>query len=308
MTFKEIISWLLEGDVAIQYQTRRDLLSENRPDLQARIAREGWGAAFMACRQPNGHWSRGFYQVKWISSHYTLLDLRNLEIAPKLPPILETLDLIAAREKSEDGGVNPAQSIAQSDVCVNGMFLNYASYFGMEEQKMNSVVDFILSQHMPDGGFNCRWNRSGARHSSLHSTLSVAEGIAEYAKNGYTYRLNELRQAETACREFMLVHQLFISDRTGQIINPHFLTPYYPSRWKYDIFRALDYFRYVGAPFENRLQAALEVVLQKRKKDGRWNMPAKHAGKTHFDMETSGLPSRWNTLRCLRILKHFNFL
>ncbi len=49
-----IINWLLEGDPAIRYQTHQDLLGEKRPDLQARIATEGWGARFLACRNPNG--------------------------------------------------------------------------------------------------------------------------------------------------------------------------------------------------------------------------------------------------------------
>jgi hypothetical protein len=305
MSYDEIINWLLEGDVSIQYQVHRDLLSKNRPDLQARIAREGWGAALLACRQPNGHWGRGFYQVKWISSHYSLLDLKNLCIAPRIPEILETLDLIVTHETAKDGGINPSRSIEQSDVCVNGMFLNYASYFGMEESKLNSVVDFILSQRMADGGFNCRFNRPGARHSSLHSTLSVAEGIAEYEKNGYAYRLAELKKAEETSREFMLLHQLFLSDRTGEIINGKFLVPYYPSRWMYDIFRALDYCQQVGMPMDDRLIPAIKMVQHKRKKDGRWLLPAKHPGLTHFEMEKAGEPSRWNTLRCLRILKHF---
>lgn len=84
-----------------------------------------------------------------------------------------------------DGGIGPGKSQAVSDVCVNGMFLNDASYFGEAEDMR--VVDFILAQRMPDGGFNCQLNRSGAHNSSLHSTLSVLEGIQEYAQQGYRH-------------------------------------------------------------------------------------------------------------------------
>ena len=89
-----------------------------------------------------------------------------------------------------------SNTISQSDVCVNGMFLNYASYFNSSENDLRSIVDFLLSEQMGDGGFNCQSNRKGASHSSLHSTLSVIEGILEYSYNGYTYRLKELKKAK----------------------------------------------------------------------------------------------------------------
>ena len=304
MTNPEIISWLLEGDVSIQYQTYRDILSEDRLDIRNRISTEGWGAKFLSCRNQNGHWGRGFYQPKWISSHYTLLDLRNLNFPANIRPVDETVDLIIRNEKGIDGGINPSGTITQSDICICGMFLNYASYFATDQEGLKSVVDFILTQQMNDGGFNCRLNRSGAVHSSLHSTLSVAEGISEYLLQGYTYKSDELQQAELKAREFMLMHRLFLSDRTGGIINKNFLNFPYPSRWYYDILRALDYFRSSGAGYDKRLEPALEVLLKKRRKDNLWNQQAKHPGLEHFEMEKAGQPGRWNTLSAMRVLKY----
>jgi hypothetical protein len=185
------------------------------------------------------------------------------------------------------------------------MFLNYAAYFEMDEGALRSIIDFILLQRMNDGGFNCRFNRDGARHSSLHSTLSVLEGILEYSRNGYYYRLAELKEAEATAREFILKHQLYISDRTGEIINKEFLKLSYPSRWKYDILRALDYFRSSNISFDKRMQPAFEVLINKRKKNRIWLLQANHPGQTHFDMEEVGKPSRWNTLRALRVINHF---
>lgn len=304
MEKEAIISWLLEGDVSIQYQVYRGLLSRERPELRKRIEKEGWGAMLLAKRKENGHWGKGFYQPKWISTHYTLLDLKNLGIPPGNALAGESVALILDREKSEDGGVNPARTIRGSDVCVNGMFLNYACYFRAEEERLHSIADFILSQRLPDGGFNCRYNQGGARHSSLHSTLSVLEGILEYRLNGYGYRMPELQAAEASAQAFILLHQLYISDRTGEAINPNFLRLAYPSRWKYDILRALDYFRYAQAPWDERMQPAIEVLLKKRRKDGAWPLQAKYPGQVHFDMEQAGKPSRWNTLRALRVLEY----
>jgi hypothetical protein len=301
----EIINWLLEGDVSIRYQVHRDIFSEHRVDLRSSIASEGWGYKFLSLQNVNGHWGRKFYQPKWTSTHYTILDLKNLGISQLNPKIRETINMLLEQEKGEDGGINPSGTIKNSDVCLNGMFLNYASYFEMDEIKLQTIVDFILSQRLDDGGFNCRLNRSGAKHSSLHSTLSVLEGILEYSLNGYNYRIPELKDAEETSREFILRHQLYISDRTDEIINKDFLRLSYPSRWRYDILRALDYFRLSENSFDERMKPAIDVIVKKRK-SGYWLLQANHRGQTHFEMEQVGKPSRWNTLRAMRVLKHWN--
>jgi hypothetical protein len=302
----ELLDWLLQGEVAIQYQVERDLLDKHRPDLQARIELEGWGARLLDRRRPDGHWGRSFYQPKWTSSHYTLLDLKTLQLPVSNQAVKETIDLITVQQKAADGGVNPGVTIPESDVCVNGMFLNYACYFGISERSLHSIIDFLLEQHMPDGGFNCRLNRFGARHSSMHSTICVLEGLLEYERSGYTYRLGELQAVSAAAREFLLLHRLYLSDRTGEVIDPKFLMLSFPGRWHYDILRALDYFRDAGVPLDERMRPALEVVVGKRRRDSRWPLQARHPGQTHFEMEKPGQPSRWNTLRVLRVLKQYS--
>jgi hypothetical protein len=247
MTKEQILQWLLEGDVSIQYQVQRDLLGNDNKDLQERIAYEGWGKQFMSKQNSDGHWGLRFYQPKWISTHYTLLDLRHLNISPHISKVQETIKTLLTTSKSADGGIQLGPSTdVYGDVCVNGMVLNYASYFQTEEQELESLVDSILSELMPDGGFNCRTTRSGATHSSLHTTLSVLEGLLEFQKAGYTYRLKEIQSAQKSAEEFVLVHQLFLSDRTGKIIRKDFLKLAYPSRWKYDILRALELVRTHG--------------------------------------------------------------
>lgn len=305
MTNKETVSWLLDGDISIQYQVNRDLLDTDKPQLRKKIESEGWGLRLLSCRLPNGHWGRSFYQPKWISSHYTILDLKNLAISPENKAIQETLDLIFKTEKGPDGGILPIGTVKISDVCVNGMVLNYASYFQVKEDLLQSIIDLLLSQHMSDGGFNCHSNRIGAVHSSLHTTLSVLEGIFEYKQNGYTYRLNELEKAKSEAEEFILMHKLFRSDKTGNIINPNFLKFYFPMRWYYDILKAMDYFQYAAVKYDARMDDAIEVIKSKRNKDGLWKLPSHHPGQIHFDMEIPGKPSRWNTLRALRVLRKY---
>ena len=303
---EKIICWLLDGDVSVQYQVNRDLLNTELPALRKRISKEGWGAQFLSYRNKNGHWGRGFYQPKWISSHYTLLDLKNLGIDLDNEPIRKTIGLILRDRKGSDGGVNPGKTVKNSDVCVNGMFLNYACYFKIPVMSIESIIDFLISLQMGDGGFNCNLNQGGAVHSSLHSTISVLEGLHEYTVNGYRYRLTELTPIVEEAKEFILQHKLFRSDRTNQVIDKRMLMISYPSRWRYDILRALDYFQSTGDEYDERMQDALDVLVKKRRKDGTWPVQAKHPGQIHFDMELSGKPSRWNTLRALRVLGKYS--
>ncbi len=306
MNDQEILQWLLKGDVSVKYQVNRDLLLKERKDLQEKIAVEGWGAKFLSKRRGDEHWDRAFYQPKWTSTHYTLMDLRNLCISPGNLPIKASIDKILRECKANDGGIYP--NAKKSDACIDGMFLNYASYFKASEEQLRSVIDNLLNGLMLDGGFNCRLYRSGAKHSSLHTTLSVLEGMTEYERNEYTYRLPEVKKAIQLSKEFILLHQFYISDRTGKIINKDFLKLSYPRRWRYDILSALDYFQYSNTKWDQRMQPAIDVLLKKRNADGTWNVQAKHPGKTHFDMEKAGKPSRWNTLRALRVLKHFGIV
>lgn len=303
-----IIDWLLAGDISIQYQVWRDLLDEDRPDLQARIATEGFGHSLLLARQCDGTWGEGFCRPDWTSSHYTLLDLKNLAIDPQHPEIRASVALIGRTEKQPDGGIGPGQLLSQSDVCINAMFLNYASYFGEPESTLRSVVDFLIGQHMPDGAFNCRSNRGRPVHSSLHSTVSVLEGLRQYRISGYTYRLEKLESIMAECVEFMLMHRLFRSDRTGEIIHPDFLKLPYPWRWRYNILRALDCLAGLGLAWDERMQDGVDALLARRRPDGRWNANAAHRGTVHVVMDKAGQPGRWNTLIAMRALRNLKRL
>lgn len=306
MNREQIIRWLLDGDIAIQYQVWRDLLGVDKKKLQRKIESTGWGKQFLLKRHPDGHWGDRFYQPKWISTHYTLLDLRNLNLSPGNNLAAQSIEKVLQHQLAADGGIRLGPSTAMnSDVCVNAMFLNYASYFNTKPARLYSVVDSILAERMPDGGFNCITARNGAVHSSLHTTISVLEGLAEFQKAGHPYREKEIKLAKEGARSFMLLHRLFLSDRTGQVIDPKFLKLHYPCRWRYDILRAMDYLQYDGIPWDPGMEAAYALLNRKRNKNGTWKLAAPHAGQVHLSMEEAGKPSRWNTLRALRVIKHF---
>ena len=153
--------------------------------------------------------------------------------------------------------------------------------------------------------FNCRSNREGAVHSSLHTTLSVLEGFWEYARQGNTYRLAEIKEAERQSREFILEHRLYKSSTTGAVIDPKMTRLSHPARWRFDILKALDYFRLSETEYDVRMQDAIMVVRSKQNPDGIWPLQARHAGEVFFQMESVGKSSRWNTLRAMRVLNQY---
>lgn len=295
-----LLDWLMQGDVSVAYQAARDLLGEDRPALRARIPTEGWGAGFLAARHPDGHWGRGFYFPKWTSTHYTLLDLRNLA-CPPTPAIRASVDIVL----DELNAGRPGGKTVYTDTCINGMVLNYASWFDAGEDRLAPIADYLIDDRMPDGGFNCARIRSGARHSSLHSTTSVLEGIAAFRAAGHRYRADELDRIADAAREFVLLHRFYRSDHTGAVINKAFLSFPVSPRWYFNILRGLDHFAGTRAPFDRRMEDALDEILAKRRPDGRWNANAAKAGEVHFTLEKAGKPSRMVTLTALRVLNAY---
>lgn len=301
------LAWLLKGNVSIVYQLKRDLLGADTSELsslQNRIATEGWGFKMLKARKPDGHWGWGFYQPKWTCTHYTLLDLKTMGLSPSNQACRETVSMVLAKEPNPDGGLAYAKTVRVSDICVDGMFLGIAAHFQAEEDLLNNGVDLLLRTLLPGGGWNCLYHQ-GDRHFSVHTSINVLEGLLAYSQAGYRYRLSEVEQAIAAGEEQLLTHKLYQSHRTGQPMDPKMIMLSFPSRWRYDILRVLDYFQFANRSYDPRMTDALEIIKAKRRKDGTWPLQARHPGKVHFDMEQPGKTSRWNTLRALRVLKHF---
>jgi hypothetical protein len=272
--------------------------------LRHRIGREGWGLGYLQARRSDGHWGRGLYQPKWTSTHYTLVDLAALGLTRDHPLVRASVDLVLSAPRGRDGGINYARTIAVSDVCINGMILGFASWFRPEDGRLREIVDFLLSLRQPDGGWNCEyWN--GSVRSSLHTTLSVLEGLWAFRATGDGYRAATIAEAEVSGLEFILAHRLFRRHGTGPAIDPRFLRFTYPPRWRYDVLRALDSFCAADVPFDERMTDAVRVLQSKRRPDGTWLMASPYPGAEHFRMEPTGGPSRWNTLRALRVMRSF---
>ncbi len=298
----ETLAWLLAGDPAIRWQVRRDLLDATRAEVEherSLVARTGWGNELLARQDPTGTWGGGLYSPKWISTTYTLLLLRHCGLPPGQTAALRGVELIWDGARYFDGGLTSASSIDAPEACVTSMYIALACYFGYEDPRVQKAIDWLLANQLPDGGWNCRTVRFGDSHSSFHTSILALEALVEVDAN--TPRRPAVEAALSAGREFFLNHRLYRSHRDGSVANQSFTKLSFPPRWHYDVLRGLDHFRHVAAPWDERAADALDVVERRRRSDGRWPVQNRHAGTVWFEMEKTGGPSRWNTLRALRV-------
>ena len=312
-TGDDLTQWLLAGDPAIRWQVLRDVVGAAESTVKRarqKVAREGWGLRLLALQDPAGTWAEGLssdgglYSPKWTSTTYTMLLLRDIGLPATNRRARKACKLLLDGGLQPDGGINCgtwAKWQRRGETCVTGMILSILSYFEYDDDRLDILAEHLLEQQMPDGGWNCQ-RPSGATHSSVHTSISVLEGLRLYELHRRR-KLRTVRLAQQRGREFLLVHRLFRSHRTGQIIKRIFLRLSFPPRWRYDILRALDYFQAVNAPRDQRLAEAIGILQSKQSEGGRWPLENSYRGKAYFELEMLGAPSRWNTLRALRVLK-----
>lgn len=301
---KSVIDWLLDSDPSIRWQVMRDLLNESGEVVageRSRIASEGWGARLLDLQDLDGQWGGGPYIFPgWISTTDTLLLLRDLGLDPANERTRRAIDLV--RDNSDWGPEfdNAPYFEGEVEPCINGRVLAIGAYFG---EASDRLVDRLLSEQLEDGGWNCEAPRS--KRSSFHSTICILEGLLEYenAKGATT----AMTDARLRGQEYLLERSLFRSLSTGEVINPDWTRLSFPTRWHYDILWGLDYLRRAGVEPDQRVAKAIDLVEKKQDKNGRWPLENPHAGEVHFELEDgAGEPSRWNTLRALRVLNWYS--
>jgi hypothetical protein len=305
-----VIDWLLEGDPAIRWQVLRDLTDASPPDVateRARVEHEGWGAQLLAVEDPDGLWAggacfpasytRGEPGQPWTATMHTLQTLQLLGLDPASASARRAIALVAEHGRWEHAGQRYFDG--EVEPCINGRTIETGAYFGVD---VEPLVERILAEPLADGGWNCE-AENGSVRSSFDTTINVLEGLLEFehTNGGPTAR----RSAATrrAGQEYVLERRLFRRLSTGAVVQPGYLEFAFPYYWHYDALRALDYFRRADADPDPRMAEAVEVVRSKQQPDGRWPLDHLHPGRVHVDLEGDvGGPSRWNTLRALRVL------
>jgi len=304
-----VIDWLLDADPSIRWQVMRDLTHEPADVIAAersRVATEGWGARLLALQAPDGLWGGRPWSHDWTDTFHVLELLRRLGLDPESEQARRAVGLV--REHVVWRGGAPVETPwadnrffeGEVEPCINGNVVTTGSYFGVE---MTVLVERLLGEQLPDGGWNCEVE-NGATVSSFGTTINVLEGLLEHERaiGGSA----EVRAARRRGEAYMLERRLFRRKSTGEVIDPSWLRFSFPHWYHYDVLRGLEYLQAAEVKPDDRIAEAFGVVEANRDPDGRWPLQNVHEGEAHFQMDDGeGQPSRWNTLRAMRVLDWF---
>ncbi|ABF42560.1 hypothetical protein Acid345_3559 [Candidatus Koribacter versatilis Ellin345] len=295
----DTISWLLEGDPAIRWQVMRDLTDAAPAKIaaeRARVPHEGIGAAVLAAQGSDGAWHLPD-EPDWLPTLFMMQLLRATGADSSDPAVASAVERLHTGFRwAEDLGGKPFVE-GETEPCINGGALAAGSYFGRPSE---SLASRLLSEQLADGGWNCDAPKS--TRSSFHSTICVLEGLREF-ELAVGIR-TDVTAARRCAEEYLLRRGLFRRLTTGEVANPEFLEFAFPPRYHYDVLRGLDYFRAAGVEPDGRMSDAIRIIESKRQSDGRWILDqAYNEAITVPTGENVGEPSRWNTLRAMRVLQ-----
>jgi hypothetical protein len=295
-TRENVVEWLLGGDPAIRWQALRDLAGAP-PEVvageRARVAREGWGAAILALQQPNGQFGRGD-DPGWMQTVRALTLLKDVGADPADPLVQTAIERVRPLRFAWHD--NRSFFEGETEACLNGRILGVGGYFGV---RVEALVERLVTDQLSDGGWNC--DAPPSVHASIHSTICVLEGLLACERSGrYGATVRSTRLKGEA---YLLERRLMRGLHSGQVIDGRILRVGFPPGWEYDVLRALDYFRAAGHRPDPRMAEAIDTVRARAHQNGLWPLNRIGADPGPFAPETTiGGPSRWNTLRALRVL------
>ncbi|WP_214465832.1 hypothetical protein [Microbacterium flavescens] len=308
----DVIEYLMSGDPAIRWQVMRDLTDAPADEVaaeRARVATEGWGARMLAEQDADGRWDAGTYRPGWVdeerpfydawtATHFSLQSLAEYGVDPGADAVRAAVQRAAEGARWEYNGAPYFEG--EIEPCINGIALTVGGYFRRDDA--SPIAATLLATQHADGGWNC-WEEDTAAPSSFHSTICAIEGLWQWGEHaGHS---DELRESMLRGEEWLLERRLFRRKSDGTVPDPRMTMTSVPGRWFYDVLRGLDHFRLARPERDERCAEAVELIRAKRLDNGLFPFENHHEGPMLFAMdgEHDGFPSRWVTLRALRVLR-----
>ena len=315
-----VMQWLLDSDPSIRWQVMRDLTGAPAEEVaaeRARVATEGVGARLLALQGADGSWAGEAWNRGWDSTMHVLSLLREMGLDPASNEARNAVGLVRDRVtwrgwdwdgtwRGSDFVGNPFFA-GEVEPCINGQVAASGAYFGQDIQR---ILGLLLGEQLSDGGWNCE-AANGSTRSSFNTTICALEALLEYELARGSH--DAVTDARHRGQQYLLDRHLFRRlsngeaierDRKGGAAWSRFA---FPTWWHYDVLRGLEYLRHAGVTPDERAAEAIALVESKRDADGRWPLDHQYPGTMAVDLdEGEGRPSRWNTLRALRVLAWYS--
>ncbi len=309
-----VIDWLLDSDPSIRWQVMRDLTDGPADDLtaeRARVATRGFGAELLALQADDGRWAGAAWNRGWNSTMHALTLLREFGLDPTTTEARHAVGLV--RDRVTWRGCGPIECAdnaffaGEVEPCINGQVAAAGAYFRQDE---SGLIKRLLGEQLPDGGWNCE-AEYGSTRSSFNTTICVLEALLEHERAAAA--APNVTEARLRGQEYLLERRLFRRQSTGEIIErdrksgARWTQFAFPPWWHYDVLRGLDYLRSADVTPDERVADAVELVASKRDADGRWPLDVTYPGVMPVEIDDGdGQPSRWITLRALRVLRWYD--
>ena len=308
----EVTAWLLDSDPAIRWQVLKDLLDTSAEEVaseRARVASQGWGAHLLSLQGDNGTWGGAAWNHGWDSTMHVLMLLRDFGLDPHSPEARRALELVRERVtwQGDEGWDGNPFFAGEVEPCINGQVAAVGAYFG---QDVGGIIERLLAEQLPDGGWNCE-AANGSMRSSFNTTICVLEALltVEQRFGGSP----ALISARMRGQEYLLERRLFRRRSSGEVIardrkgGAAWTSLAFPTWWHYDVLRGLEYLRCSAVKPDQRMAETVDLLKSKRREDGRWLLEAQYPGRMAVELgEAVGQPSRWITLRALRVLDWYS--
>src|SRR5215468_1738692 len=268
---ERVIQWLLDSDPSIRWQAMRDLTGAPTEEVaaeRARVGAEGVGARLLALQADDGRWGGAAWNRGWNSTMHVLMLLRDLGLDPASDQARRAVGLV--RDSVTWKGCGPPECAGnpffagEVEPCINGQVGAVGAYFG---QDVRGIIERLLTEQLPDGGWNCE-AENGSTRSSFNTTICVLEALLEYELAGGGSVA--VMEARLRGQEYLLDRRLFRRRSTGEVIerdrkgDTSWTRFAFPTWWHYDVLRGLEYLRRAGAPPDERVAEAIELVESKR--------------------------------------------
>jgi hypothetical protein len=313
--------WLLEedpGNPSIRYFTLRDLLGmpEDAPKVRRAkkaIMASGPAPKILAAQRPEGNWIPlvGKYQ----STPAQIILLAELGADPRDRRVRLGCEYFLGRAVATNHALiyfSPPAPPANAMHCDNALLVYALIRLGFgDDPRVRSAMGWQTrallgklpaDQYYRSGtagpGFVCGINKG---QPCGWGATKAMRALAAVPKN---IRTPMMRQAIKAGADFLLSHDLAAADFpfTGRI-SFHWFKFGFPLNYWSDILETAEVLVDLGYGRDPRLAKVFQLIAGKQDGQGRWKLENSLNGKMWVDIENKKQPSKWITLRALRVLK-----
>lgn len=318
----EALAWLLEEDTnhpGVRYWALRDLMDRAAEDVEVVAARaavmaSGPVPAILNAQQADGYWlGPGKSYGKYQGAYWQIMFLAEMGADPNDARVRRGCDYVLDTGRATTGGFDTSSHPTPGGVlhCLNGNVLTALITLGYaDDERVQAALDWQARAITGEGDFEYFRSRTsgpdfacGINHG-LGCGWGAVKAMKGLAALPVEKRTPEIERAMAMGVDFLLRYDLRTAAYpTLEGVSERWFKLGYPLSYWSDILETLTVLAALGYGADARLQPAYDWVLGQQDAQGRWKLGDTVPNKVWFKREARGKPSKWVTLRALRLVK-----